>query len=635
MSKSEQNRAPVEAQFFEDVDALVREAIQNSLDAGVREVGKPVRVRFFVSNDEAAVPSDRAAKWLIGLHPHLEKVVDDLPDLTAPMPFVSVEDFNTRGLEGRVDVAREVDLADGERADFFYFWRNVGITGKSGNERGSWGLGKAVYCASSRIHSMLGWSIRQSKPSSVLMGQAGLRLHALRDSSGKIRQHDAYGFYGQYRDPDDQSFATPTEDPALIDAFRDDFHLKRDPRNNYARGLSLVIPFPREEFLGTDGLRRLTKATVLHFAFPLIARQLEVDICSPNRSHCISADTVEEVLSEIDWRDEETKRRQISDLLDLTRWALTDASELVQLGTNDTVGAALENLEIPKPALADARARFLERRAVGFQVPVIVRPKNGERTRASFRVFLQQRESSVPNAVHFIRQGLTITEVAGVPGTGLTGIVLVDDNELSRLLRDSENPAHTRWNPRSEKLKSRYHGGPARIELVTGAPRWLLRRLIDSGSKVDTEMLADFFPEPAQESAPKVSVGGKTKGKRKITRGLPPTPPPKPITISRIDGGFSITRRPEIPLEDESAELLVEVAYDCVGADPFNAWEEFDFQFGKDLTVEVEDGTVVRAEGNRLRLRPGQAMRARVTGFSPTRDVIVRHRWTTQLGSSS
>jgi hypothetical protein len=148
-------------------------------------------------------------------------------------------------------------------------------------------------------------------------------------------------------------------------------------------------------------------------------------------------------------------------------------------------------------------------------------------------------------------------------------------------------------------------------------------------------MLADFFPEPAQESAPKVSVGGKTKGKRKITRGLPPTPPPKPITISRIDGGFSITRRPEIPLEDESAELLVEVAYDCVGADPFNAWEEFDFQFGKDLTVEVEDGTVVRAEGNRLRLRPGQAMRARVTGFSPTRDVIVRHRWTTQLGSSS
>ena len=634
MSKSEQNRAPVEAQFFEDVDSLVREAIQNSLDAVDRTSGDkgPVRVRFFISGNLAAVPRERARVWMTGLSPHLSAAIEEAVEFDSAMPFLSIEDFGTRGLTGRTDVAREIDIPSGERADFFYFWRNVGMTGKSGSERGSWGLGKAVYAASSRAHAMLGWSVRANSPPSVLMGQSSLRLHTLYDGHGRPQQHDAYGFFGEFVDGDDPAFATPVADTDTIDAFRRDFRLERESSE---RGLSMVIPFPREEFLGADGLERLVRAVILHFAYPVLAGQLIVEVASPEETHIIDGSRIESTLKALHWERREAQRDRILELLELTRWTLRNDNAVVPLGTRDTIGASWDQVVLPEDEWQLARERFTSREPVGFSVPVIVRPKAAEKVDTWFRVFLRQRETSQPNLVHFIRQGLTISEIPGVAGTGLVGVVLVDDEHLSRLLRDSENPAHTRWNTRSEKLKARYTGGPARIEFVCAAPRMLLRRLIEGEQDTDTEMLADLFPEPVEDS-PMPGTRKSTKRGRK-TQPLPPPPPPrpKPISITRIDGGFVVARNPEIPVSEPDDELIIEAAYDCVSGNPFKAWEEYDFQFGRDLLAEVDGGEIIRAEHNQLRVKPGQTFKLRVTGFSPTRDLIIRHRWLRNGGAEA
>lgn len=626
MRKSEQNRAPVESQFFEDVDSLVREAVQNSLDAAVRteNPAAPVRVRFFVSGTEGAVPRDRAREWMRGLEPHLRSALEDLPNIDSDMPFLAVEDFGTRGLQGRTEIFREADIHEGERADFFYFWRNVGMTGKSGTERGSWGLGKAVYAASSQVHAMFGWSVREGSPRSVLMGQASLKLHSLKDSKGVLQQHDAYGFFGQFVDGEDSSFATPLDDQRLIASFREDFHLRRRPEDT---GLSLVIPFPREEFLNGDGTERLVRATILHFAYPILSGQLTVEVSSPSGSQVVDAPHIEERLKSLNWVGNEAKRDRILELLDLARWTLANRDQALRLSTTDTLAAKWERISYPEPQWTEARGAFLAREPVGFEVPVIVRPKQKEKVESSFHVFLRQRETSQANLVHFIRQGLTISEVANVPGTGLVGIVLIDDESLSKLLRDSENPAHTRWMPRSEKLKARYQGGAERIDFVTNAPRVLLRRLSEADKEVDSEMLADFFPEVEKDAPTPTKVGGGKKGKK--TTPLPPPPPPKPrpLTVTKVDGGFVITRDPNVPVEEQNDELLVEAAYDCAGANPFKAWEEYDFRVDRDLKLEIEDGSIVRAEQNHLRVRPGPGMKLRVTGFATARDVIVRHRW--------
>ena len=131
MSLSEQNRNPVESEFFnrdDPVGALVREAIQNSLDALDPDGDGPVRVRFYIKCEGEMLPADRRAEWLNGLDPHLSATSIEYRSTPANgMPFVTVEDFGTRGLWGSTLAARKSELGS-NREDFYYFWRNVGMS---------------------------------------------------------------------------------------------------------------------------------------------------------------------------------------------------------------------------------------------------------------------------------------------------------------------------------------------------------------------------------------------------------------------------------------------------------------------------------------------------------------------------
>lgn len=67
---SEKERNPVTGEYFDEeaidqpAQALIREAIQNTLDA--RANGEPVRVRFYISGQTGALSPERAARWLGG-----------------------------------------------------------------------------------------------------------------------------------------------------------------------------------------------------------------------------------------------------------------------------------------------------------------------------------------------------------------------------------------------------------------------------------------------------------------------------------------------------------------------------------------------------------------------------------------
>ncbi|MDP3152303.1 MAG: hypothetical protein Q8N23_06505 [Archangium sp.] len=626
MQKSEQNRAPVEGQFFEDVDSLVREAVQNSLDAALKpgDPTSPVRFRMAVSSQKDVLSPGASKRWLDGLQNHVAAAIEEPPDFGQPLAFVTLEDFGTRGLAGRPEIAREVDIGQGQRADFFYFWRNVGITGKTGAERGSWGLGKAVFAASSLAHTMFGWTVRSEKPESLLMGQSALRLHSLQEKSGPV-QYDSYGFFGEFKDSD-PAFCTPITDPKVIEQFALDFKLRRDPKKALP-GTSLVVPFPREDFLEEEGVRRLVQSTIDHFFFPILAGHLVVEVSSAGKTIEIAALTIEQRLKEMPWIGKEARRDRLLDLLALARWALGNRAKATQLSTNDALGAEWEDIQQPAE-WPEVRSKFVSQQPVAISVPVLVRMKGTQRHETRFEVFMKQTQSAQPNLVHFIRQGLTITEVQGPAGTGLLAIVVVDDQHLSRLLRDSENPAHTRWNVRSEKLKSHFIGGPSRIDFVSAAPRQLSRRLIDSKSETDTEMLADLFPEPAAD-APTVTVSKtRKKGQTSPPMLLPPKPEPRPLSLIRINGGFQITRNGDVALDADDDVLLVEAAYDCLSGNPFKQWEEFDFDVSSsEFTVEIAGGEVRLRSDNQIRCVVGNDFHLKVTGFEVKRDLVVRHRW--------
>src|SRR3989442_5147218 len=104
----DKNREPILGEFFateaisNPAEALVREGIQNSLDAGL---GAMVRIRIFVSGETGALNPASASIYFDGARPHIYAEGNGLPNPAAPSeacPFLTFEDFGTSGLNGDV-----------------------------------------------------------------------------------------------------------------------------------------------------------------------------------------------------------------------------------------------------------------------------------------------------------------------------------------------------------------------------------------------------------------------------------------------------------------------------------------------------------------------------------------------------
>ena len=148
MQPGEMNVDPIEGEFFTTeaigsiTDALVRESIQNSLDAASGR--DPVKVQFsFFSGPEKGA-DEISNLYIDGLRPHLEarhSGLQGVPPPNAGLDYIAIEDFSTRGLQGNIYQYDDLD-DEASRNDFYYFWRNIGRTQKESTYLGRCGLGK-------------------------------------------------------------------------------------------------------------------------------------------------------------------------------------------------------------------------------------------------------------------------------------------------------------------------------------------------------------------------------------------------------------------------------------------------------------------------------------------------------------
>lgn len=271
---------PIQGQFFtteglkEKASALVRETIQNSMDAKTDDIAPgeekdyPVEIRFFFSGSTAAMPPEKHKKYFEGLMPHIRAEKNglkkaEIPDFDGPMPFIAIEDFNTTGLTG--PPARDTDPEEGTNREnsFYWFWRNVGRSDKGEDERGKWGLGKTVFPYSSRISTFFGITMREEDDEKLLLGQCIFKIHCTDDGS----EFTPYGYFGKYSDSSSY-FALPLDWDDILDDFEEDFRLKREN----LMGFSVIIPFPREELT----LMEVAKATSLEYFYPIISGDLRI-----------------------------------------------------------------------------------------------------------------------------------------------------------------------------------------------------------------------------------------------------------------------------------------------------------------------------------------------------------------------
>lgn len=613
-------RNPVQGEFFSDEaiekpgEALVREAIQNSLDARVN--GKVVRVRIYLSGQNRALEPDRAARWLAEAWKHAgarDSGLRDVPGPEEPCSFIVIEDFGTSGLTGDV---RQFRPGSGSSNRFFAFWRAEGVSEKNTGERGRWGVGKTVFPRSSRINTFFGLTVRADDGRRLLLGQTVLRHHEL---DGKWYAPD--GDFGVV--DNDEDFVLPIEDDAIVDLFRDDFGVtrRREP------GLSIVIPYPDSEISG----KGILDAVIRQYFWPLIEGTLEVELAGngvPAGRVILAPDSLEEALEPIAG-EEECEMLSVIRLAQRAREVTDD--ERVILRAPDPQGAPgwFDDM-IPEEDLPRLRTAFLQGDLLALRVPIWVREMGNDAVKSYFDVYLQRdrdRQGAVPV---FVRNGIIIPDVRQRRRgrERFVSLVVIEDRPIASLLADAETPAHTRWDKNTANFKGKYVYGDRYIQFVASAPRQLVHALTRVGEEQDILLLADIFPRPAElqggleaeEDEPAPEPGDKPEK---------PEPPGKrsadPFAIQKLAGGFRVSCNKGGDAAGKEIEVLA--AYDRSFGEPFRRYDPADFRL-EHLNVSVSGGRLLHRQDNRLRASvddPDQ-FEIRVLGFDERRDVVVKAR---------
>ncbi|HOW17478.1 MAG TPA: hypothetical protein PLC79_00460 [Phycisphaerae bacterium] len=618
--RSDEVADPIQGEFFDEVAdpeerrrgpaaSLVREAIQNSLDA--RAGTGPVNVRFYLSSEEN-LASERAPNWFAGLWPHLcarRSGLRNIPPEPQACRFVVVEDFGTGGLEG--DPRRGTTPDDDERDDFFAFFRANGLSGKAGQEGGRWGVGKSVFNRASRINSFLALSVRNSDKVAHLIGRCFLLTHKINGTE--------YQPYGRFGVAQDDAFILPVEDRGTIDAFRRDFRIARELSTP---GLSVVVPYADEE-ITFDAIR---SAVVREYFWPILAGGLTVEICSADGANVrLDPETL------LSCAVEEDSAGLGSELRSLIQFSIdartTPGAGIITLRPAGDPPRWTDSL-FPGDSLADLVRRYQRGELLVFRIPLSVRERGGRARDSSFQVYLRLDRGGSGYPPVYIRGGLIIPKARErrVRGHSVHALVVIDDAALSSMLGDAETPAHTDWSPDSRNFRDKYEHGAAVINFVKNAPAQILDILSRARQERDWLTLADFFPAPPLDEG----LPGEDNGPDEGGEGEPPVPPqpqsrPQPYRIEHAPGGFRIVRdNPEAaPLP---TMLEVRVAYDTTRGSPLARYHPADFDLAAPPTeITLKSAERVAASANRLQVRlTGEDFRIEVTGFDQNRDLYVK-----------
>ena len=605
---------PVHDEFFKAqdlADALVRESIQNSLDARIPRSRSPVRVRFRFATGAHALHPDAAEQYFTGLEAHLDAVAKTihtvLPRPGETVPYLVIEDFGTRGLTGDPHIDPELD-ADGDdrRNDFFYFWRNVGRSNKGEVDRGRWGLGKAVFTVASRVRTIFGITRRVDDDRSLLLGQSVLKTHVL--ESQRIYP---YGFFARFEKRN--GLPLPIEDPILLDRFVDDFGVHRiEP------GLSIVVPYFRDDELS---LERITASVVQQYFYPVLRGDLVVEVIDGARVQRITAETIDDFAG-VD--------ANLAKLCAMTRWSLAQKDEArIVLAERGAAAPKWDENVFDAVQLAALRDKFAAGERIAFRVPLLVKRKRSRPASSWFDVYVEQDETLRKPEQHFIRRGITIPDVKTNGDKAARALIVIDDQALSTFLGDAENPAHSDWSERADKIRTFYDHGASTLRFVKNSASSLASLLARPPVGRVRDFLADLFSidmpdETTQESiAARIPIrGAGTTGAD--AGGAGASAGGSGVTIARIAGGFTIKASDASMI---GRPLRGEVAYRVRAGNPFRKHSPFDFDLMSDDGISVQSaGVRLRATAvNAFELVPSAAkFQISMKGFDPRRDLIVR-----------
>lgn len=580
-------------------NALVREGIQNSLDAA-RE-GSPVTVRIglYELNTPATMPP--LSRLTAGLFDHIDAVRSRLADPpldSEPCRFLVFEDFGTTGLRG--DPAQW--WPDERHSNpFFNFFRGEGISDKEQGNRGRHGVGKFVFAAASRARAILALT-RRDDGRRLLMGTTVLRLHSI---DGVHYMPD--GWFG-VRNGD--QLVLPIENDPLIDRFAADFHLTRTASED---GLSIVVPWLE----ASVDAAAVTDAVIRGYFHPIMRGELAVEVRDSNGVTAINATTIKDVVV--------ARGGQLQS-------DMAPVLALVDFALSQTTPPELELHAPGKPKWdvslfsEDLKKRLQKQIASGdrvaVRVPIRIRPQGRPEQLSHFDVFFVRDPDVDDGQILFIREGIIVSDIRPRRCPGFRGLVVIDEGPLAAFLGDAENPSHTQW--QKDLVRGRYSFHTSTLAFVIESITSIVRILDNEEQQADPSLLLDLFYLPADQ--PTALQAGRPRPDRRPAGTTPPVPPipparPKRYRIVQTDGGFVV--RPGDPGAATPPALEIVAAYGVRRGSPFKRYRSNDFSMARSpIHVAAAGATITEKKDNRLRVRIDERdFEIYVTGFDPKRDL--------------
>ncbi|SHN51056.1 hypothetical protein [Erythrobacter sanguineus] len=631
------NRKSKLDEFFSAQNAatsVVREAIQNSLDAKRDDHDGPVHVRFSLSQHGWDEIEPFASTQDDGLNLNDHANCDDLGRYAEDhegklIRCLAIEDYGTKGLTGSIDKDKALS-----GSNFVGFWWNEGITGKGKGTLGNHGVGKTTLTRVSGMSTFWAITKRHDDNQSFMIGFSNLPFHQLCGCS-----YLGYGRFG--KTADDGKRFLPLDDNGTIDSFSNTFGLDR---KDY--GLSVLIPAVHSS-IGHDAM---LEAVLEDYYWPILRGNLTVsirDVVSGHQTH-VSVDTIDGAIIAL---KDKLKAEKLTLLIERARSVMVmkeghqnyfpgiqpivdGVEESDKRATLKASCFTVDNLNLIKSS-------FEKGEMVGAQFSVELVPLVGQSVTGVFEVFLQAAtESSRNGATQFIRNGIIISDQRdNITGSFGSCFVIVEDREMSDYLGLAEGPAHTKWLlgklNEQKKFKSDWP-----LRFVMDAARELYRILV--GEDEEKEKLENFAADIFSISKPSSDPGkSTTKNKGKKTDKPTPPKPERSAELVRVEREPAKTGFAIVPVKDID-ELMKEeglvfpltiklkAAYLSVGgnARSFKDYSSIDFDFAETIEVEASPlgaTKICARSGNKLEIEVlASEFEVVVSGFDKHRDLLIK-----------
>ncbi|MCW4460826.1 hypothetical protein OK349_03845 [Sphingomonas sp. BT-65] len=576
---------PKHDEFFVDenrdiAQSLVREVSQNSGDAARKGVDA-VRLKFRFGEIDRDVFHNH---YLKGLRVHLEacdEAAASTLDATGAVPFLAIEDFGTSGLLGAYD------SDDDDDSGFIRFWKRYGDSGKGGVSGGRHGVGKSTIAAGSQLRFVFGVTRRSDDGEKLLYGQAALKFHRI---PGDEAHYDAYGLFSP---ANLDEWPRPFQGDEA-DTFIADFDLARDDEP----GLSVVVPFPSKALTA----EKLVAAAIEHCFHQILSGRLIVEVDDV----VLDRDTIAAAAA--------ASLPQLSAAVELSRIVTSDQPPPLIKPAASSIKAGLAASDFDEEGLAAIRKAWADNEIVAVELPIPVRPTGEAEQIGTVKLYLRRAGSAEDARETYVRGRVSVPETPKIIGKSAVALLVADEGAASRILGDSEGPAHARWI--ADRVKNSYKGAGDVLRTVRMALRDLHQIAAHAeGPAAIKDALKDFFWTRKPPEKEKKDEDKDDKKKIDIDKKGGES-----FELARIAGGFTVKRT---AVGGGALAAKVAVAYDRRRGKPRWSPDDFDLTKGG-IAIEAEgDGAFAAEPGGLIIEQAKPGFQVKVTGFLPSRDLFV------------